>query len=241
MPRTPKTNAACAGQRHNATADTTAGGRPSLRIPITALTLVTAVGLCGWGCSARRPSLRLECPSLDAGDYYFPRGALDPSRTKVDGLLRDWYSKYLRAMLEPSLSCGDRTGGFAYRFLWLRSFHAPIAVRLEKTGSSVVLNAVELEGTGGQAAGEIVKRTQRALSPAEENKFLTRLKQVGFWEMRKNQDRFGMEGAQWILEGIDNGRYQVVDRWSPGPGPYRDVCLILLEFTGLTIPAAERY
>ena len=101
------------------------------------------------------------------GDYYFPKGALDPSRSKIDGLTRDWYSQFLRAMLEPSLSCGQGSDGFAYRFLWLRSAHHPIAVRVEGSGSSLTLSAVELDGTGGHAPGEIVKRVQRALSPAE--------------------------------------------------------------------------
>jgi hypothetical protein len=144
-------------------------------------------------------------------------------------------------MLEPSLSCGQRTDGFAYRLLWLRSFHHPISVRIEKNGSTVTLNAVELDGAGGHAPGEIVKRIQRALSPTEQNKFLTKLSRIGFWEMKTNQDRLGLEGAQWILEGTENGRYQVVDRWSPGPGAYRDVCLLLLEFTGIAIPPLDYY
>ena len=221
--------------------DAAAGGHSPMRIWITPVILVSTILLGGWGCSTKTPSVRSECPSLDAEDYYFPKGALDPSRSKVDRILRDWYSKYLRAMMEPSLSCGEKMDGFAYRFLWLRGFHRPIAVRIEKNGPSVTLNAVETDGTGGSAPGRIVKRTQRTLSPAEHDKFLMKLKQVGFWEMRKNQDRFGMEGAQWVLEGAENGRYEVVDRWSPSPGAYRDVCLILLEFAGIAVPPAELY
>jgi hypothetical protein len=249
MPRVPKTNdrrKVHAGRRHDDAANTApidpaAGGSSSRRVSITAVLLVGAALVCGWSCSTREPAVRSECPSLDARDYYFPEGALHPSRSKVDGILRDWYSKYLRAMLEPSLSCGERRDGFAYRFLWLRSFHHPISVRIEKSGSSVSLNAVEIDGTGGRAPGGIVKWTQRTLSPAEQDRFLTKLKQVGFWEMRKNQDRFGMEGAQWIVEGAENGQYRVVDRWSPGPGAYRDLCAILLDLAGVTIPPVEFY
>jgi hypothetical protein len=221
--------------------DTTAGGYSSSAIPVATIILASAILLSSAGCAAKKLSFRPECPSLDAGDYYFPKGALDSSRPKIDGLLRGWYSKYLRAMGEPSLSCGPRADGYAYRFLWLRSFHHPIAVRLEKVGPLITLDAVELDGTGGHAPGKIVKRTQRALSPDEESKFVAKLDQVGFWEMRRDQDRFGSDGAQWILEGVDNGQYQVVQRWSPGPGAYREACILLLDLAGFKIPPAEFY
>jgi len=249
MPSAPRSNelkevhaVQCHNDVFNATRiDTTAGGSSSTRILIVGVVLICALLLCGGSCATKEPVLRSECPSVDAGDYYFPKGSLDPTRAKIDGITRDWYSKYLRAMLEPSLSCGGRTDGFAYRFLWLRSFHHPIAVRIEKNGSSVALTAVELDGTGGHEPGGIVKRVQRALSPAEQDKFLTKLSQVRFWEMRKNQDRFGLDGAQWILEGAESGRYQVVERWSPGPGAYREVCLLLLGFAGFAIPPLDYY
>lgn len=221
--------------------DANAGRYSLMGIRSAAVILASAILLGGASCATKKLSFRPECPSLDAGDYYFPKGALDPSGSKVDGILRDWYSKYLRTMMEPSLSCGPRGDGFAYRFLWLRSFHHPIAVCIEKDGPSVTLSAVELDGTGGRAPGEIVKRTQRALSLAEHNRFLAKLNQVGFWEMRRDQDRFGEDGAEWILEGIDNGRYQVVQRWSPGPGAYSDVCIVLLDLAGFKIPVTELY
>jgi hypothetical protein len=212
-----------------------------MRIPTAGIVLAFIILLGGLGCATKTPAMRPECPSLDARDYYFPEGALDPSRPKIDGFLRNWYSKYLRAMLEPSLSCGARPDGFAYRFLWLRSFHHPIAVRLEKNGSSVTLNAVELDGTGGNAPGGIVKSVQRELSAAEHSEFLDKLNRVDFWRLGKNESRFGVDGAQWILEGAENGQYRVVERWSPESGPYHDVCVLLLRLTGVTIPPLDFY
>jgi hypothetical protein len=214
-----------------------------MRSSIPAVVLVCAILFGGWGCSTKTKPLavRPECPTLDAPDYYFPKGALDPSRPKIDKLTGDFYSQFLRAMLEPSLSCSQGSDGFAYRFLWLRGLHHPIAVRIEGSRSSLTLNAVELDGAGGHAPGEVVKRIQRELSPAERDKFLTRLSRVGFWEMPKNQDRFGVNGAQWILEGAEDGRYQVLERWSPGPGPYRDLGLFLIDLTGIFIPPLDYY
>src|SRR5437899_2594377 len=53
-------------------------------------------------------------------------GLLD--RSKVE-----WYSEHLQAMREPPLT---RVAGEAevYRFLWLRSFHRPIAIRAQRLG-----------------------------------------------------------------------------------------------------------
>lgn len=214
-----------------------------MRSVIPAAALVCAIVLGGWGCSTKTEPLavRPECPSLDAPDYYFPKGALDPSRPKIDKLTRDWYSQFLRVMMEPSLSCGQGPDGFAYRFLWLRGAHHPIAMRIEGSRSFLTLTAVELDGAGGHAPGEIVRRIQRELSPGERDKFLTRLSRIGFWEMPKNQDRFGLEGAQWILEGVEDSQYQVIERWSPGAGPYRDFGLLLIEFTGIWIPPLDYY
>jgi len=249
MPRAPETNdlrKVHAVQRHSDVSnvtkiDTTIGWYSPVRIPIPTVILASAILLCGGSCSTKKPSFRSECPSLDAGDYYFPKGVLDPSRPKVDEIIRDWYSKYLKAMMEPSLSCGARKGGFAYRFLWLRSFHHPIAVRVENDGSAVTVNAVELDGTGGSRPGGVVKRTQRILSRAEQNQFLAQLNQVGVGEMQREAGRFGEDGAQWVLEGTENDQYQVVQRWSPGPGAYRDLCDLLLNLAGLRIPVTEFY
>jgi hypothetical protein len=222
--------------------NTTACRPAAMTIPMCAVLVTAAFLLAGGGCASKKPAaLRTDCPSLDADDYYFPKGALDPSRSKIDGMLRDWYSKYLRAMMEPSVSCGARSAGYAYRFLWLRCSHHPIAVRVESDGSSVTLNAVEVLGDGEHEPGKIVKRIQRALTAAEEREFLAKLQRVDFWEMPKKQDRFGAEGAEWIVEGAENGHYQVVERWSPKAGPYHDFGKFLLDLAGFTILPLELY
>jgi hypothetical protein len=37
-----------------------------------------------------------------------------------------------------------------------------------------------------------------------------------------------LDGAQWILEGVKNGKYQVTDRWSPEVGPIRNLGIMML-------------
>lgn len=50
----------------------------------------------------------------------------------------------------------------------------------------------------------------------------------------------GNDGAEWILEGVNGGRYHVVDRWTPGAGAYREACLYLLKISDLGIDEASQ-
>jgi len=45
----------------------------------------------------------------------------------------------------------------------------------------------------------------------------------------------GNDDAEWIVEGMRQGRYQVTDLWTPSNGPYRDACINLLKISGLGI------
>jgi hypothetical protein len=51
--------------------------------------------------------------------------------------------------------------------------------------------------------------------------FRDRLDSVGFWKPPARQrvpaGTYHLDGAQWIVEASKDGRYQIVDRWSPPP------------------------
>ena len=55
------------------------------------------------------------------------------------------------------------------------------------------------------------------------------------------QDR-GVDGAQWIIEGVRNGTYHVVDRWSPREGQVRALGLFMVtELAKMKFAADELY
>src|SRR5262245_25566892 len=58
---------------------------------------------------------------------YFPVGTFG---SRSDLFVREWYSKHLVAMKEPSLSCGVLEDTETYRFLWLSTWENPVAVRV---------------------------------------------------------------------------------------------------------------
>jgi enterochelin esterase family protein len=143
---------------------------------------------------------------------------------------------------EPKLSSGKEPSDFAYRFKWIRCFHHPISVRIQKSGSKTILRAVELDGGGYYAWGNIAKEINKELSPAEVKAAVAKLNKAKFWKMEsKDPTPTGVDGATWILEGSQNGKYHSVDRWSPESGAFREACLFLFQLSGLTVPANEIY
>ena len=43
----------------------------------------------------------------------------------------------------------------------------------------------------------------------------------------------GRDGSQWVLEGVRDNRYHIVDRWSPENSEYREACTYLLKLSGM--------
>ena len=48
-------------------------------------------------------------------------------------------------------------------------------------------------------------------------------------------DETGLDGAQWIIEGLLNGNYHIVDRWSPEEGSIRAIGLHFLKLSDLKV------
>ena len=50
-------------------------------------------------------------------------------------------------------------------------------------------------------------------------------------EETHDKNVYQWDGAQWVLEGTRNGRYHVVDRWSPTGTEYEQLCKFLMELS----------
>ena len=145
-------------------------------------------------------------------------------------------------MGEPSLSCGAPAAKEAYRFVWLRTFHRPIAVRLTHEGGGPRLVAVELTGAGGYDPGRIAGRAEKILTESDWRALSAALAKIHFWSMPSRLAKPGIDGSRWIIEGFRfNSQYHVVDRWTPEAGPYREAGLLFLTLAGISVPDDERY
>jgi hypothetical protein len=175
---------------------------------------------------------------------YFPPGSLDDS-SRVGQSLSEWYSKHLRALDEPSLwSLSKTQKEESYRFLWLRTFHHPVAIRIDVNADGTSrLTTKMTSGAGGYDSGQLVQNDTSTLSREQTNWFLGKIEENKFWELATiDKSRMGVDGAAWIIEGVRNGSYHVVDRWSPDDGPVRVIGLLMLkQLAKVKVPAKETY
>ena len=138
-------------------------------------------------------------------------------------------------MEEPSLSCGTLEDTETYRFLWLRTFHNPIAVRVFRRGNDYGLEAVILDGAGGYEPGLVSRRVTRKLSRDQWRTVTAKLEDVQFWQMPTNAVYLaGKDGAQWIVEARRDGRYHVVDRWTGTNDGLESVGRLFLDLASLS-------
>ena len=181
--------------------------------------------------------------AIKAQHRYFPTGALDSS-PGTDQFLSKWYSKQLTALDEPSIWLLSKNHKEeTYRFLWLRTFHHPVAIRIDVNADGASWLTIKMtSGAGGYDPGHLLRNSKLLLTKEQTDVFLRKLKENQFWELAPTRESDGNDGAQWILEGAKDGKYHIVDRWTPQDGPVRAIGLLMLnELAKLKIPAQELY
>ena len=100
-------------------------------------------------------SLRI---SRDTIHLYFPLKEVGQdsiaNANAIDTFMNCWYSEMLQALNEPILLGLDGDAEI-YRFTWLRTFHNPIVIRIERKGGSIELTAKASNGAGGYKPGKL--------------------------------------------------------------------------------------
>jgi hypothetical protein len=183
--------------------------------------------------------------------FYFPLDAFQDSAAHaghIGGKHRGkdmvvGISEFLFALREPVLY-NDTSSVEAYRFTWLRTFHSPIAVRLEKEGDSYTLYWKQTDGAAGYRTGSITTNKLKTVDSTAWHTMQSMAAQVSYWELPTLVwvSPVVHDGAAWILEGKSQGKYHVVDRWSPNEGSdFFQLCDFLLGLTDLEIKPREKY
>lgn len=210
------------------------------------------LGVLLQGCSPEStPPIKTETAtstgkSLPAS-YYFPPYLMEPTvpcdfgngvrkLAVISEIEADWYPEHLSAAGEPSVyrmastvgTSGDRT----LRFTWLRTFDAPVFVRVEHRAGTSRLVAKQLSGAGRYKPGTVVRTVERMLSPDEVVKLERVVSGASLTSMAPADCPGGTDGSQWIIETADQQGYRFVQRWSPENGPLRDLGLALLKLSG---------
>jgi len=205
-------------------------------------TVALAILILGGCADSGAPGGAGDPPSQTSG--YFPP-ALFQQRVDCGWSLRRkakyaitefedaWYSKHLRAAGERLLSFASGSPE-ALRFTWLRTFHAPVIIRVEwASPSRAALTATTLSGAGGYEPGGVADTVRRPLTP-EEIQRLVALREAALREPPAECTMM-LDGAEWIVEAAGADGYHYVNAQSPETGAVRDLGLALLGFTGWTV------
>ena len=195
-------------------------------------------------CSAL-PKETTDISANPVAKAYFPESFGTPSSVcnytgtpacypVISEIERDWYPKFWKAADEPSLHAPSKANSSAnarsLRFTWLRTFHAPVLVRVETANGKTQLIAKELSGQGGYEPGKIAREIQRELTPIEIGKLQKFASQTS--GMAATECDSGLDGSQWIIESVDSQGYHFINRWSPESGPVKGLGEYLIELTG---------
>ncbi len=178
-----------------------------------------------------------------AQETYFPKGALS-NNDRSDAFKATWYTSQLKALNEPSLSERARDSTLqTYRFTWLRSFHHPVAIRVEiRDDGTALIFAKVASGAGGYKPGSLTQNTSSPLTSEQVAGLVESIHKLGFWDIPSVEEGVnGCDGAQWIIEGIKEGKYHLVDRWSPSKGPVHDLGFMFLRLARMNIAKNEIY
>lgn len=161
---------------------------------------------------------------------YFPNKMFSEEQEYHDFVV-EWYSKHLLSMNEKSLwqTRSDKSR-HEYRFTSLPTWGNPVVISFEidREGNGKVF-VKKSDGHGGYDAGKLVLDKVIELDSEQTEKLTNQLNELKFWELPTKIDRMGVDGAQWVMEGIKDGEYHIVDRWTPESGKFYETCNLFFE------------
>ena len=184
--------------------------------------------------SASFPGVSVDLTKVVKGkNDYFPSKAFYNGWANRTPLMNKWYGKHLRSMQEAPLPKAYDDETEIYRFLWLRTFHRAVAIKAVRHAYDFEVHYLETDGLGGYEPGKLIVKNKFAMSQTQWCEFMDLLDKADFWHLPTQADRVvGTDGSRWILEGVRENRYHLVDRWTPDSGDFREACLFLLKVTG---------
>lgn len=203
------------------------------------LLILATIAICSCGQTSRDFQ---SLYTLDTARFFLPLDKFsDTSYVGQDTFLVNWYSGMLRGLQEPILF-NQTSSKEVYRLTWLRTFHNPVAIRIEKKGEQYSLYWKVSSGQGGYEPGQLITDESKEISEVQWENFQNLLQKAKFWDAKTMDRELSMtDGAQWILEGVANRAYHVVDRQTPRDNDYFNCGNYLIEMTDMDIPIDDKY
>jgi hypothetical protein len=205
---------------------------PQTRKLFSATVLTTLLVNCAMGFAQKKDNPveqqdRVAAERVDKNPQYFP--------STFNSFERVWYHGQLATCQEPSLYENRLSGDTIYRFSWIPSFHHTICARLTlKDDGTGTLELKQLSGAGGYNPGHLASSQTIVARKDEVQSVLVLIGNLNFWHRADGEinNQSGTDGSEWVLEGISDGKYRIVEMWSPSSGPLVDVGRLMVETIG---------
>jgi hypothetical protein len=142
--------------------------------------------------------------------YFPPQTFANPLDSEF---LLHWFSREMYALGEKPLWPPSSDGETVFRLTYLPAFRGPtyISIKIQPDGTGLV-HIKTIDGFRQSATLD----NDSAVPQDGTAKFLSELNRANFWDAPAELVKRGYDGAEWILEGVKDGKYHVVVRWCPG-------------------------
>ena len=205
--------------------------RLTLRLSVALLTFLLGVGVASvWIVKHRSTIVKQPSDCIPVYD----------ANIAAKSLSADHDPKVLAAFKELPLGALPACIDESYRLIWFPTFHAPVVVRVWRSGDKYFVNSKKLSGMGGYEIGDLEIEQTRPLSENEWVEFMYVVNQASYWELPSTtSESIPNDGAVWIVEGLRNGHYHWVSRVTP-LDQYAVLCKYLIGLPGFATHD-ERY
>ena len=171
---------------------------------------------------------------------YFPPGTFTG---RDAGFITDWYSGVLYGFNETPLWRSSPKDEATWRFTYIGAWGGSriVTLTMGNNGVGTIRAKWRDQAELGKPAepGKLRMTDSIAVSADKLDRFLEALRQAQFWELPAQAPTSGFDGAEWLLEGAQDGHYHVVVRWCPGfeskdaqTLSFSQACRLLLEYAG---------
>ena len=151
------------------------------------------------------------------------------------------YQNTLSVFRESQVVSASNPSVEVYRIFIVPTFYHPLSIRVEKSGKDYVLVAKRLSGQGGYGWGNLKYEKRRRLSEREWRLLLNLLAEASFWTLptadkefepnEKGEVTLCLDSTSWILEGVNDDKYHVVDRYCPDRKGVKEIGLYMVKLT----------
>jgi len=141
-----------------------------------------------------------------------------------------WYSKHLFKSNEPILYNQRDTGKKMIRFMHLKSWASPLSYRIENKNGEITYTYNKTLGNGGYIGEAAFEHEEKTVQMERWEKIMEQIEHIDFWNINTHDPKFIMDGEQWILEVLMDGKYHFVTRNTPayhGNEAYAELCKLV--------------